>query len=61
VQALRGRLDEMVAALRALVEAESQSADGTALHACADRVAALGTLAGVRRTPASSRRTASTR
>jgi glutamate carboxypeptidase len=43
VQALRGRLDEMAAALRSLVEAESPSADATALHACADRIAALGT------------------
>jgi glutamate carboxypeptidase len=42
VWALRGRLDEMVDALRALVEAESPSADPAALRACADRIAELG-------------------
>ena len=42
VRALRGRLDEMVAALRALVEAESPSADPAALRACADRIAEIG-------------------
>jgi glutamate carboxypeptidase len=43
VQALRGQLDEMVAALRTLVGAESPSAEAAALRACADLVAALGT------------------
>jgi glutamate carboxypeptidase len=43
VQALRGQLDEMVAALRTLVDAESPSADAAALRACAELVAALGT------------------
>jgi glutamate carboxypeptidase len=42
VRALRGRLDEMVAVLRALVEAESPSADPAALRACADRIAEIG-------------------
>ncbi len=42
VRALRGRLDDMVAALRTLVEAESPSGDTGALGVCADRVAALG-------------------
>jgi glutamate carboxypeptidase len=42
VRALRGRLDEMVAALWTLVEAESPSSDAGALAACANRVAALG-------------------
>jgi len=42
VEALRGRRDEMVAALRALVEAESPSADRDALAACARELGALG-------------------
>ena len=42
VEALRGRLDEMVAALRTLVEAESPSADRDALAACARVAAKLG-------------------
>jgi glutamate carboxypeptidase len=40
--ALRGQLDEMVTALRALVEAESPSEDAGALAACADLVATTG-------------------
>jgi glutamate carboxypeptidase len=40
--ALRGQLDEMETALRALVEAESPSEDAGALAACADLVATTG-------------------
>ncbi len=39
---LRDRLDEMVTALRSLVEAESPSNDKGALAACADLVTAIG-------------------
>ena len=39
---LHGRLDEMVTALRSLVEAESPSNDVRALAACADLVATIG-------------------
>lgn len=41
--ALHDRLDEMVIALRNLVEAESPSNDARALAACADLVATVGT------------------
>lgn len=41
--ALHDRLDEMVIALRNLVEAESPSNDARALAACADLVATIGT------------------
>lgn len=40
--ALHDQLDEMVTALRALVEAESPSNDSRALAACADLVATIG-------------------
>lgn len=40
--ALHDRLDEMVTALRSLVEAESPSNDARALAACADLVASIG-------------------